>query len=94
MAEIQVTPEALRSSSQVFKLCASQLSSMMDEIKQDMTQMKNQWEGQAAEKYFQRFNILDNNFVECNKVIIDFSQDLDDTADKYQRMDAEPNLFK
>jgi len=87
MAEIQVTPEALRSSSQLFSLCAAQFSSLMNEIKQDMAQMKNQWEGQAAEQFFQRFSALDKNFAAYNKVIVEYSQFLGRAADDYQHID-------
>ena len=88
MAEIRVSPEMLRSSSQSLTTMESRFATLMQQIKSDMSAMKNNWEGQAADSFISRFNQLERNFATYSRVMKEYAKFLSDSAQQYEATDS------
>lgn len=88
MAEIKVSSDVLRNASQNLTTYGTQFTALMGEIKSGMQRMKNEWQGDAADEFINKFNSLDRTFDTYTRVINEYAKFLENAAEQYETADT------
>lgn len=82
-ASIVVTFQSIMEASQNTKSTAAYMNQELDQLKQDLAQLKSIWEGQAAVDYKALQAKWDNASTDLNQILSDISQALDQAHQLY-----------
>ena len=86
MSELKVTPSQLKSKASEFKGKANKVRATTNKM---VTEMKSSngatGSGEAAEAYKKQFSKLENDMNDMFKMITEYSTDLEDIANEYQK---------
>ena len=84
MEALKVTPQQLKTKSGEFKKKASDVKRTTDDMLNEITKISAAtWSGDAAEAFKKRFGELQDDMERIYKMIMEYSSDLDDIAQKY-----------
>ena len=82
-----VTPEQLTATSSEFSSAMQQITTMTNEMMEQVHSLKGQWEGEASNAYQNKFDQLKDDIDKIGKMINEHVNDLNEMAKVYQ--DAE-----
>lgn len=84
---LNVTPEKLISTAQEFSASGQTISSLTQQMTTMVTGLNSAWTGEAATAYVNKFNQLQDDIEQLNRMIQEHVTDLNEMARVYQ--DAE-----
>ena len=91
MAQFKVTPEYLKNSSSNIKSIRTGIQNTLQDVEAEMKKMKNDWESEAANAFISKFLGLKDNFEAYYKVMDQYSNFLNSTAEAYGKADDSIN---
>lgn len=89
MSRIRVTPEQLRSSSNVFKQGSSSTQSLISRLNNQVNQLTSTWEGAAHNAFFEKYQSLQPSLKQFVTVLDHISQQLTSVAQTMEETDRE-----
>ena len=81
MAKIAVNSEVLEAKAESLTTIATQISTLTNEMKNEISKLKTAWEGEAAETLVNKFMSLSGTFEERYQTINQYSTFLHNAAD-------------
>ena len=86
MAELKVTPSQLKSKASEFKGNANKVRTTTNKMLTEIKSINGStWSGEAAEAYKKQFAKLEKDMEQMFKMITEYSNDLEDIANEYQK---------
>lgn len=93
--QIRMTPDAMRSRANEYRIEASNVESVIHKMDNLLTQLQSEWEGKASESYADRYAALRPSFVAAYDLINEIAKSLDESARIMgETDDAIANAFK
>jgi WXG100 family type VII secretion target len=89
MAQIRISPEQLRACSNTCKGYGNDCEDLIRKTQTLIDSLRDQWEGQASEKYAQQFAELRPAFDRMRNLYEELSGQLDGTAQAMENLDQE-----
>lgn len=84
MATIKVDTSAIRDKATSFRTIESNITTYLQDMKQEMDSLKSVWEGESAETTVSKFSALEQKYQDEIKQTIDqYATYLDNAADSY-----------
>jgi len=88
MAKIAVNYEVVAAKSDSLKSIANQISTLTNEMKNEINRLRSAWEGDAAETLVTRFNSLSETFEERFNTVTQYSNFLRNASEEMRRTEA------
>lgn len=86
--QIRMSPEAMRENAGRYRVEASNVESVIQNMDQLLGILQSEWEGQASQSYAQRYQELKPGFQRAKELIEEIAQALDKTAMTFEETDA------
>ncbi len=84
MAEITINSEALEASAKVFEEVKDKIQIYLNDIKNEMENLRKSYQGEAAETLYNKFAQLSDDFEERATVIQQYADYLKETAASWE----------
>jgi len=88
MAEFRVTSAKLRESGDAINSSSKDFRQTIEELKSIMETVRSSWASEAADQFFLQFNKLSANFEAYERVLNQYTNFLNVTADEYDAVDS------
>jgi WXG100 family type VII secretion target len=88
-SQIRITPEQLRGSASQCSSYGGECEELINKTQKLIDSLRDQWEGQASEKYAQQFADLRPAFDRMRTLYEELSQQLNGTAQAMENLDQE-----
>lgn len=83
---LKVTPAKLKSTASSFQSCGNQIKTLTGQMTTTVKSLSGQvWSGDAATKYVNKFNGLNDDIQKMIKMVNEHVQDLNDMATAYEK---------
>jgi WXG100 family type VII secretion target len=89
MAQISVTPEELKSQSQVYLQAKEEIEQSIQKVNTMNDTIHDEWQGQAFEAYLEQYNQLYQNVLQFENLLESINQQLNKYADTVAERDAD-----
>ncbi len=86
---IKMTPESMRQRAGEYANQANNLESIIQKMDSLLSQLREEWEGQAAEGFATKFAELKPSFVQAKNLIDEISRALTSSANRLEETDQE-----
>ncbi len=83
-----VTPQKLHETSSEFSTCMGQVQTLTSSMMEQVRNMSNFWEGEAATAYLNKFNELEDEIERVHTMINEHVTDLEEMAAIYEKAEA------
>jgi len=83
-AELKVSSQQVLGKSGEMKGIRTQLSSIMEEMKQRFVQVSSVWDSEASTAFRNRFNMIHADIERMLKIVDEYTHDLDEVANAYR----------
>ena len=87
--QIRISPDQLRGCANQCKGYGGECESLITNTQRLIDSLRDQWEGQASEKYAQQFAELRPSFDRMRRLYDELSEQLNGTAQAMETMDTE-----
>jgi WXG100 family type VII secretion target len=87
MAKISVTPEELRSQSQVYTQGADSVDQVLSSINSMNSQIETEWQGAAFQAYMNQYQNLSKQVQQFSQLLRDINQQLNNVANNKEEGD-------
>lgn len=78
--QIRITPDQMRQRANQYRAEAETVNGVIRTMDSLLQQLQGEWEGQASESYYQRYQELKPGFMKAEELIREIAQSLDSTA--------------
>lgn len=89
MSQISVTPEELKSQSQVYLQSKDQIEQAIQRVNSMNSTIAEEWKGQAFQAYLEQYNQLEQNVRKFEELLESINQQLNKYADTVAERDAQ-----
>lgn len=89
MATIQVTPELLREKAKELRNYRTEHDEVIQKAKSLVNALPEQFKGEAAESFIQKFNGMESTFKSFSEMLESFAVKLDNNANTLENADKE-----
>ena len=87
--QIRITPEAMRGRAWEFRAARENFLNVVQSMSNLIGTLREEWEGQASEKFAEQFEALRPSFNEMGELIESIAKQCDGVADATQALDEE-----
>lgn len=88
-AELRVTPQDLRTAATEFQGIHSQMTGLVEQMKDLVRNTSASWEGSAADAFRNKFNQLDDDMTKMKGMVNEHVSDLQEMATRYEQAENE-----
>ena len=89
MSQISVTPEELKSQSQVYLQSKEQIEQAIQRVNSMNSTIAEEWKGQAFQAYLEQYNQLEQNVRKFEELLESINQQLNKYADTVAERDSQ-----
>lgn len=95
MGQIRITPDMMRTRASEYANQAEAVGEVISTMDTLLTQLQDEWEGEASKSYADKYLQLKPGFVKAQELITEISQALNQTAQAVEETDQSiANAFK
>jgi WXG100 family type VII secretion target len=87
--QIRISPEQMRGRASDFRRQGADFESVIKAMEGLIGVLRDEWEGQASQKFAEQFERLKPSFLEVRQLIDDIGGQCDGTADALEALDNE-----
>lgn len=85
--QIRMTPETMRERAGEYRIEGENVQSVIEKMDSLLDQLLQEWEGQSAQAYNEKFAELRPGFVRAKELIDEIAKSLEDTANIVEEAD-------
>lgn len=87
--QIRITPDQMRTRANDFRKAGTDYEDVITTMKNLISVLQDEWEGQASQKFAEQFHSLEPTFSQMYQLIEDIAKQCDDTANAIQQLDED-----